>query len=51
MVIHGLMQIESRRFEWLVGSMYINSEGVRKDENILKLKYIKGVVWMVHRRE
>ena len=33
------------KFEWLVGSVCINCEGVRKDENILKLEYIKGVVW------
>ena len=32
-------------FEWLVGSVYMNCEGVRKEENILKLEYIKGVVW------
>ena len=29
------------KFEWLVGSVYMNCEGVRKDENILKLEYIK----------
>ena len=33
------------KFEWLVGSLYMNCEGVRKEENILKLKYIKEVVW------
>ena len=32
-------------FEWLVGSVYMNCEGVRKEGNILKLEYIKGVVW------
>ena len=31
------------KFEWLVGS--VNFEGVRKEENILKLEYIKVVVW------
>ena len=30
------------KFEWLVGSVNINCEGVRKEENILKLEYIKG---------
>ena len=30
-------------FEWLVGSVYMNCEGVRKEENILKLEYIKGL--------
>ena len=33
------------KFEWLVESVYMNCEGVRKEENILKLEYIKGVVW------
>ena len=33
------------KFEWLVGSVYMNCEGVRKEDNILKLEYIKGVVW------
>ena len=33
------------KFEWLVGSVYMNFEDVRKEENILKLEYIKGVVW------
>ena len=33
------------KFEWLVGSVYMNCEGVCKEENILKLEYIKGVVW------
>ena len=32
------------KFEWLVGRVYINCEGVPKEENILKLEYIKGVV-------
>ena len=29
----------------LVGSVYMNCEGVRKEDNILKLDSIKGVVW------
>ena len=29
------------KFEWLVGSVYKNCEEVRKEENILKLVYIK----------
>ena len=33
------------KFEWLVGSVYMNCVGVREEENILKLEYIKGVVW------
>ena len=33
------------KFEWLVGSVCMNCEGVRKEENILKLEYIKAVVW------
>ena len=33
------------KFEWLVGCVYMNCEGVRKEENILKLEYIKEVVW------
>ena len=33
------------KFEWLVGSVYMNCEGVCKEENILKLEYIKGAVW------
>ena len=33
------------KFEWLVGSVYIHCEGVRKEENILNSEYIKGVVW------
>ena len=37
----------NHKFEWLVGSVYMNCEGVRKEENILKLEYIKGVVWRV----
>ena len=32
------------KFECLVGSVYMNCEEVRK-ENILKLEYIKAVVW------
>ena len=34
----------NHKFEWLVGSVYMNCEGVRKEENILKLEYIKAVV-------
>ena len=26
------------KFEWMVGSVYMNCEGVRKEENILKLE-------------
>ena len=33
------------KFEWLVGSVYMNCERLRKEENILMLEYIKGVVW------
>ena len=34
------------KFEWLIGSVYMNCEGVRKEENILKLEYnIEAVVW------
>ena len=33
------------KFEWLVGSVYMNCVVVRKQENIFKLEYIKGVVW------
>ena len=33
------------KFEWLVGNVYMNCEGVRKEENIMKLEYIKGLVW------
>ena len=33
------------KFKWLVGNVYMNCEGVRKEENILKLEYIKAVVW------
>ena len=29
----------------LQGSVYMNCEGVRKEENILNLEYIKEVVW------
>ena len=32
------------RSEWLVGSVYMNCEGKRKEENIFKLEYIKVVV-------
>ena len=31
----------AHKFEWLVGSVYMNCEGVRKGENILKLEYTK----------
>ena len=31
------------RFEWLVGSVYMICARVCKEENILKLEYIKGV--------
>ena len=31
-------------FEWLIGSVNMNCEGVRKEENIMKLEYIKTVV-------
>ena len=33
------------KFEWLVGSVYMNCEKIHKEEKILKLEYIKGVVW------
>ena len=33
------------KFKWLVGNVYMNCEEVRKEENILKLEYITGVVW------
>ena len=33
------------KFEWLVGSEYMNCEGVRTEENILMLEYITYVVW------
>ena len=33
------------KFEWLIKSVYMNCEGVRKEENILKLEYIKAAVW------
>ena len=33
------------KYEWLVGSVYRNCEGVREEENILKFEYIKEVVW------
>ena len=33
------------KFEWLIGSVYMNCKGVRKEDNILKLEYIKAVVW------
>ena len=33
------------KFEWLVGSVYNKCEGVRKEENIMKLYYIKEVAW------
>ena len=32
------------KYEWLVGSVYMNCEGVCKEENILKLENSKGVV-------
>ena len=38
------MMGDDNKFEWLVGSVYMNCEGVRKEENILKLEYINGVV-------
>ena len=33
------------KFEWLVESVYMDYEGVRKKDKILKLEYIKEVVW------
>ena len=33
------------KFEWLVRSVYMLCEGVRKEENIFKLECIKEVVW------
>ena len=41
----GKIGRSDHRIEWLVGSVYMNCEGVRKEDNILKLEYIKGVVW------
>ena len=35
------------KFEWLVGSVYMNCDGVHKEENILKWEYIKAVVCRV----
>ena len=32
------------KFEWLIGCVYIHCEVVRKEDTILKLEYIKGVV-------
>ena len=33
------------KFEWLVGSVYMNCEGERKEHDILKLENINGVIW------
>ena len=33
------------KFEWLVGSVYMNCEGVRKEENILK--EWSGELWIM----
>ena len=32
------------RYEWLIGSIYMNCEGVRRDENVLKMLRVKDVV-------
>ena len=31
-------------YEWLLGSIYINCEGVRGDENVVKMQRVKDVV-------
>ena len=33
-----------KRYEWLLGSLYMNCEGIRGEENVLKMQCVKDVV-------
>ena len=33
-----------KRYEWLLGSVYMNCEGIRGEENVLKMKRVKDVI-------
>ena len=35
---------QAGRYEWLLGSIYMNCEGVRGDENVVKMQHVKDVV-------
>ena len=35
---------QAGRYEWLLGSIYMNCEGVRGDENVVKMQRVKDVV-------
>ena len=35
---------QAMRYEWLLGSIYMNCEGVRGDENVVKMQRVKDVV-------
>ena len=35
---------QTGRYEWLIGSIYMNCEGVRGDENVFKIMRVKDVV-------
>ena len=37
--------LSDHKFEWLVRIVYMNCEGIRTEDNILNLDYIKGVDW------
>ena len=34
---------QAGRYEWLLGSIYVNCEGVR-DQNVVKMQHVKDVV-------
>ena len=36
--------MQAGRYEWLLGSIYMNCEGVRGDGNVVKMQRVKDVV-------
>ena len=34
----------NKRYEWLLGSIYMNYEGIRGEENVLQMQRVKDVV-------
>ena len=43
-IIKRSLECEAGRYEWLLGSIYMNCEGIRGDENVFKMLCVKDVV-------
>ena len=35
---------DANRYNWLLGSIYMNCEGIRREENVLKMRCVKDVI-------